>query len=169
LLGSNVLAYYKNLKITAVKKFYSIGPRCQCYKTFYGRKFKNFKDKLECFAPFQSSLTFMGKGRSLPYGRAPEWCFSQVGSGCTLKHKIRLERFARVKLSNLVQNFVNYGSKKFYNIGSRCQLYKTFFLSLMREPNKLEWFVLFCLVLYVRLRPGACTIKLFTAVIVAIW
>jgi hypothetical protein len=56
--------------------------RAQCYKTFYGRKFTNFRNKLEriCPKPLQSSLMFLGKARRIPYSRAPERCFTRVGS-----------------------------------------------------------------------------------------
>jgi hypothetical protein len=37
-----------------------------------------------------------------------------------------LERLAREKHSNLLQKFLTYGCKKFYNIGTWCQAYKNF-------------------------------------------
>jgi len=42
-----------------------------------------------------------------------------MGSGLTCKHCTRLERLARDKRSCLLRTFVNYGRKKFYNIGPR--------------------------------------------------
>jgi hypothetical protein len=42
---------------------------------------------------------------------------SPEGSCLTLKQKTRLERLARDKHSSLLQEFVNYGRKKLYNIG----------------------------------------------------
>ncbi len=44
---------------------------------------------------------------------------SQVG-----KHKTWLEKLARDERSSLLQIFVNFGRKKFYNICPRCQLHK---------------------------------------------
>ncbi len=40
-----------------------------------------------------------------------------VGSGLTQKHYARLEMLARDKNSTLLQTFVSFGRKKFYNIG----------------------------------------------------
>jgi hypothetical protein len=40
-----------------------------------------------------------------------------VGSGLIHKHWTRLERLASDKCSSLLQKVVNYGRKKFYNIG----------------------------------------------------
>jgi hypothetical protein len=67
----------------------------------------------------QPSLMFVGKDRSLPYCGASERCFIHLGSGLTSKHWARLERLARDKHSSLLQKTVNYGRKKFYNIGPR--------------------------------------------------
>jgi hypothetical protein len=39
----------------------------------------------------------------------------------------RLERFTKDKHSSLVQKFVNYGRKKFYNIGLGGETCKTFY------------------------------------------
>jgi hypothetical protein len=55
--------------------------------------------------------------RSLPQSGAPAWCFTRVGSGLVCNHKIRLERLARDKHSSLLRKYINYGHKKFYNIG----------------------------------------------------
>jgi hypothetical protein len=44
-------------------------------------------------------------------------CFTWVGSGLTPEHWAKLERPAGDKRSNLLQTFVNYCPKKFYNIG----------------------------------------------------
>ncbi len=46
-------------------------------------------------------------------------CFTQVGSGLTHKHQTRQERLAKDKPSSLLQKFVNYGRRKFSNIGHR--------------------------------------------------
>ncbi len=39
------------------------------------------------------------------------------GSGLIHNHNTKLKKLVRHKHSSLVQTFVNYGSKKFYNIG----------------------------------------------------
>jgi hypothetical protein len=43
------------------------------------------------------------------------------------KHLTRLNMVASNKYFSLLITFVNYGCKKFYNIGHRAQYYKTFF------------------------------------------
>jgi hypothetical protein len=55
-------------------QFYTTGPSAQCYKTFYVRNLVFVPGK-----PFQSSLLFVGKARSLPYNGAPEMFFNRVG------------------------------------------------------------------------------------------
>ncbi len=69
------------------------------------------------FKPFQHSLMFVSKARtrSLPLER----CFIRVGSSLTQKHYTRPKRCAREKHSSLLQAFINYGRKKFYNIDDR--------------------------------------------------
>ncbi len=62
--------------------------------------------------PFQSSLMFVDKARSLP-----KQCFNLVGSGLTHKHKTRLEMFDRDGHSNLLQIYVKYGRKIFKTLG----------------------------------------------------
>ncbi len=47
--------------------------------------------------PSQPCLKFVGKARSLLSNGAPERCFTQVGSGLTLKHSAKLEMLARDK------------------------------------------------------------------------
>jgi hypothetical protein len=47
-----------------------------------------------------------------------ERCFTWVGSGLTLKLLTWLEKLVREKCSSLLLKFVNYGGKKFYNIGA---------------------------------------------------
>ncbi len=95
--------------------------RGQCYKTFYGRKLRIFV-KAGAFAPgkpFQSSLLFADRVRSLPLSGAPERCFTQLGSFLTCKHLAILERLSRDKHSSKVGKFVTYGRKNFYNISPR--------------------------------------------------
>ncbi len=66
--------------------------------------------------PFQPSLMFVGKARSLPESGVLFGCSTQVGYSLTHKHQSRLERLARDKHSSLLRTFVNYGRKKFYNV-----------------------------------------------------
>ncbi len=61
----------------------------------------------------------MGKARSLPKCEAPEWSSSHFGSGLTHKHDIRLESRAGYKHFSLLLKIVNYGRKKFHNIGPK--------------------------------------------------
>jgi hypothetical protein len=70
--------------------------------------------------------------------RAPERCFTWVGSALTCKHYTRLERLARDKRCSLLQTVVTYGHKKFYNIVPRCQSHDTVSSSLTLLQNKLE-------------------------------
>jgi hypothetical protein len=70
--------------------------------------------------PDKPSLILVGEARSLSYSELPpEGCFAAVGSCLTRKHLIRLERFAGDRHSSFVRMFVNYGRKKFHNIGPR--------------------------------------------------
>ncbi len=62
--------------------------------------------------PFRLSVMFVGKIEDFPIEE--------------------LERLARGKHSNLLRKFVNYGQKKFYNIGPSAQFLKTF-LSVINE------------------------------------
>jgi len=62
---------------------------------------------------------FVGKARGLPYSGPPEKCFTRVDDGLARKHWNRLEKLARAEHSSLLQKFVTYGRKKFYNIGHR--------------------------------------------------
>jgi hypothetical protein len=81
--------------------------------------------------PFQPSQMFVSKARGLPYRGATEVCFTRVGFGLICKQYTFLEWLATHKDYNLVQTFVNYGRKRFYNIGPWS--YKHFY-----GRNKLE-------------------------------
>ena len=60
---------------------------------------------------------FVGKARTYPI-EAPFRCSTlRLAPGLALKQKPRLERLARGKHSSLLRKYVNYGRKKFYNIG----------------------------------------------------
>ncbi len=67
--------------------------------------------------PFQTGLMLVCKARSSPKSGAPERSFTQVGSGLTLNHYTRLDRLAMDKHLSLLQEFINYGRKKFPIIG----------------------------------------------------
>jgi hypothetical protein len=69
---------------------------------------------------------FVDEARSLPQSGTPERGFTLVGSGLTHKHWTRLEKLARDKHSIILRKSINYGQKKFYNIGPRSQFFKTF-------------------------------------------
>jgi hypothetical protein len=60
---------------------------------------------------------FVGQPSTLPKSRASFRCSIREGWGLCLKHKARLEMPDNDKHSNLLRTFVNYGRKKFYNIG----------------------------------------------------
>jgi hypothetical protein len=64
--------------------------------------------------PFQSSLMFVGKARSLPY-RSITW----VGSCLTHKHYTSLERLTGDKRTSLLRTFRKFRRKKFYKIFTR--------------------------------------------------
>jgi hypothetical protein len=72
------------------KKSHWIGswPGHSIIKTFYGRNLIILLSYISVFRgrPFQFSLTFVGKARSLPWSGAPERCFTKVGAGLTRKH-----------------------------------------------------------------------------------
>jgi hypothetical protein len=66
-----------------------------------------------------------GKARSLSKSRAPEICFTRVGSGLTHIHYIILAISVSYKHSKLFQTFVNYICKKCYNIVPHCRIHKS--------------------------------------------
>ncbi len=70
--------------------------------------------------PIQSSLLLVGKDRSLHYSEALERCSTQEDSGLTCKQQTNLERHTRGKHSSLLKAYVNYGCKRFYILGPRC-------------------------------------------------
>jgi hypothetical protein len=77
--------------------------------------------------PFQASLLFVCKARSLTLIRAHQGFFNRVGSCFTNNHYTTLEKIARDKYPNLLRIFVNSVRKKFYNFDTRCQCYKSCF------------------------------------------
>jgi hypothetical protein len=94
------------------RKFYNNRPRCQCYLTLCLLHRQNKLVLVAC-KPFQPNL-FVGKARSLAYGRVPTRYFSPVPGRNT----------------SLLKTFLNYGLKKFYNIGPRLnkKRFKRFFI-----------------------------------------
>ncbi len=98
-------------------------PRGLYYETFYGRNLRIFVISSIVFVlckPFQPSVMFVGKARSLPQS-----------ASLTRKHSTRLERIAIDKHSSLLRKSVNYGRKKFYSTGPCIfQLIFGYFLSL---------------------------------------
>ncbi len=76
--------------------------------------------------PLQPSLIFVGKTRSLPKRCTFHLLHSRVGSSLTCTHYTKPQRLAVDKRSSLLRKFVNYGRKKFYNIGpwyyAQCQI-----------------------------------------------
>jgi hypothetical protein len=87
LSGANTLAYYKNYDR---KMFYSIGPRAQCYKTFWPM-FSDLDNNLEClskaslFSPFQCLLV-----RPTAYPRVDHLKVASLGKAPALPSNIRL-------------------------------------------------------------------------------
>ncbi len=65
----------------------------------------------------QLSLLFMGKARGLSYIGVAEMYLLRVGAGLMCKHFVRLDKISCDKHSSLLQTIINYGRKKFYNIG----------------------------------------------------
>jgi hypothetical protein len=59
----------------------------------------------------------VGKAKSLPLRGISLKCTTWVGSSLFRKHYAKMERLASDKHSSLLRTFVNYGHKKFYNIG----------------------------------------------------
>ncbi len=66
--------------------------------------------------PFQPSLMFVGKARSLPKSGTPERCFMGRHRPF-LQTFTRLEKTAREKRSSFLQTLINFGCKKLYNFG----------------------------------------------------
>ncbi len=99
----------------------SNSPRGQCYKTFYGRNLRNFVTSYSVCPgkPFQLSLMFAGNARAYPSEALFRCSTLWQTPGLTHKLQTRLERFARDNHTSLLQKFINYDRKMFYNIGPR--------------------------------------------------
>ncbi len=74
--------------------------------------------------PLLPSLISFGKVKNLPYSGTPKRCFTRLSSCLICTNWTRLKRPERE--SSLLQTFVNYDRKMFYNIELRAQCYKTF-------------------------------------------
>jgi hypothetical protein len=85
LSGTNTLAYYKHLQITAVRRVVccNIKPWSQSYKTFsFSSSFILSENKLECFVPdkhLQPTLMLVSNDRSLPLNVPPVRSCTWVG------------------------------------------------------------------------------------------
>ncbi len=94
----------------------NLSPQAQCYKTFYGRILRMFIIS-QSVCPrqvFQPSLMFESEARA-----SFRHSTLRQAPGFICKHQTRLEWPARDKHSSLLRKFVNYGRKKFFNIGPR--------------------------------------------------
>ncbi len=107
----------------------------QCYKTFSVHNLRTFviSQSVSHRHSF-SSLVLCFWVRPEAYHRMEHLkrCFTWLGLGLAYKQQTRLERFARNKHSSLLRKSVNYGQKKFYNIGPWAQCYKTFYVLNLR-------------------------------------
>ncbi len=67
--------------------------------------------------PFHLSIMFAGEAGAYPSGAY--FSFSPLGKalGLACKHYTRMEKLHRDKNSCLLQTFLNYGRKNFYNTG----------------------------------------------------
>ncbi len=75
--------------------------------------------------PFLPFLIYVGKARA--QGEAPEWLFTEVGSGLTCKHLTRLEMLAMDNHYSLLPKIVNY-LKRYVTLASGVNIIKLFFL-----------------------------------------
>jgi hypothetical protein len=104
-------------KILSVKSFITLGPGPNAIKNF---TFVIYEYSFVTGEPFQPSLMFVRKGGAYPSG-------AHKRSGA-LPTNIRLSwKGLPGKNSSLLRTFVNYGRKKFCNIGPWRQFIKYFF------------------------------------------
>jgi hypothetical protein len=66
---------------------------------------------------FKSSVKFVSKAEANLSGTLVSSCLLGQAYGLANKNKTRLETLARDKQSSQIRPFVNYGRKRFYNIG----------------------------------------------------
>ncbi len=121
------------------RKDFRVNSWAQCCKNFLRPLSKNGPNKLQCVSLVGLSrlvqCLYIKQG-AYPIGGAPERFFNRVGSCCTNRHQTKLERLAMYKHSSLLQTLVNYGRKKFYNIGPWTQCCKTFIRPLSKNGRK---------------------------------
>ncbi len=89
------------------EKNYNIATGAIVIKLFTAVSYK-FLQKARAFAPgkpFQPSLMFVGKARSLPKSRAPERCFTWVDSCLTHRRYTKLRRLKRDNTLAYYKNF----------------------------------------------------------------
>ncbi len=86
----------------------------------------------------QSSLTFVGNTRSLPKKDHLKGAPIELALALPSNSKTLLERVSKDKPSSLLGLVVSDEGKKFYNIDTWCQCFKTFYLR-ARLLRKLSW------------------------------
>jgi hypothetical protein len=116
--------------------------------------------------PFQPSLRFMGKARSLPKSGAPKRFFPRFCSSPTHKHYTRLKRLVKHEHSSLSGTFINNDCKEFYNVVPRWQCHKIYFLRPWWRERK-DWIIypMFLMVYFLRVRPGAIPRRAYLEVV----
>ncbi len=102
LAGTNTLAFNEHLQIRKLH-FITLDTRGQCYRTFYGRNLRMFvvSQGVALGRPFQPSIMFADKARSLPKSVVPERCSSVIGCNLTRKHYTKFVKLDRNKRSSL--------------------------------------------------------------------
>ncbi len=116
--------------------FSNIGPCLQCLKPFFSSSLTDRPDHL-AIVPFQPSLLFANKARSLALKWSPTRCSTQVGSTLRCKYQTRVEVTESDKHFSLPWYGINYGHVKFDSKYRWCQ-YHYAFSSMTLLINKLE-------------------------------
>jgi hypothetical protein len=119
------LQMFDDVNFTFLRFYWNILSE-RCCKTFYGLYLQILIISwIICRrGAFQHGLMFAGKFSKLLLVYGPLKCFTRVGSGLNRK-QTKLQRVAKDNTS-LLQKFVNYGRKKFYDIRLG-PYYKTFY------------------------------------------
>ncbi len=78
------------------------------------------KAKAQVSRPFQPSLRFAGKARVSQSKVSFRCCTLGQAPDLTYLYQTKLEKLAKDKRSSLLEKFVYYGRKKFYNIETCC-------------------------------------------------
>ncbi len=123
-----------------LKIFYSIGTRGQCYKTFYVRNLRIFVIS-QSVCPWQA---FPAQSNVCLVKQTPT-LFKNLSYAPLQDNLLAFPtnnrlvwRAAKDKHSSLLGNFVNYGCKKFYSIGTRRDDRKTLESKNAREQHNLQ-------------------------------